>query len=1075
MKNFQKATPLDHPKRKSHRLILGPFQPDLEDELLTLVRAKKEGDPLRPVVALVGSNLLGLYLRRLFVLRGFDHFNLRLLTLLEFAGVIAGETLNLEGLRPLPKFGDLVTIRALAERMETGYFQPIARRRGFQKALAATFRDLADGGVKKFPAGKDRKLEELQSLYQLHRAGVDKGFYDQADILFRAAREIHRFPEIFRSEELILYGFYDFTQGQEQLIRACGRRLNLDAFMPWRETPAFAYASSTFELYKDLGFKIQTRRDPEKEKRSFLQQVQRDLFASERKEGNKGNDPEGGSIRIIAAPGESHEIREIVREILRLARDEDIPFHEMAILLRSVDVYGPLIQQAFQDLQIPFYFQGGLPLSRTPEGKSALLLLDLAGGNLRRRAVMEFLTFAPVAWKRFFAEEPSPSQWDLLSREAGIVEGRDQWEGKLAALMRQGEEEEWTEGKGGGFFAEEARGFWGFLNNFFSSLDRFPRKGTWQVLADAFLHLLEAYFEESETREAVFDALRDLAPLDALTREVDIFLFREIAAEALEEKTLRLGSFQKNGVCVSDLMPARGLSFRVVIIPGLVERAFPAPARQDPLLLDHERRAMNEALGETGRIPLKRNRFQEERLLFALAVASAREKLILSYPRLDPTSGRERIPSFFLLRVGEALLGEPLDYSRLETLPGYRRVALSRLAPDDPVQAISEEEFDLAQVGRALQRKDQGEAAYLKRLFPVLERAERLARLRWGFRAFTEYDGCLKSPRALQILRDRFALSGKVLSPTRLETYASCPFNYFLSEILSLRPLPSPEEIRRLEPLERGKTVHELLCRFYPEVLKQAPGSLKSERISEYERILVDLAARVFAETESRGITGAPLLWELDREEILQDLKTFLKSEVEESEDWIPTHFEINFGREPHFTPKSVRKAPISLTLEGKSSVAFRGRIDRVDFSRDGSRVRVIDYKTGKVEGPEDGFGGGTRLQLPLYLMASGQIWKQINLEKSLAQYVSVSRKGRFRRLFFHGENWPDKEEKLRKITQTISRGILEGTFFPLQQDERSCAYCDFKNICERGTSVLFQRKKDDPRAREFLEMREIE
>ena len=113
-------------------------------------------------------------------------------------------------------------------------------------------------------------------------------------------------------------------------------------------------------------------------------------------------------------------------------------------------------------------------------------------------------------------------------------------------------------------------------------------------------------------------------------------------------------------------------------------------------------------------------------------------------------------------------------------------------------------------------------------------------------------------------------------------------------------------------------------------------------------------------------------------------------------------------------------------------------------------------------------------LQLPLYLMASGQIWKHLDLEQSLAQYVSVSRKGKFKRLLFRGGSWPDKEKKLRKIIQTISRGILEGTFFPLQQDERSCGYCDFKNICEHGTSVLFQRKKSDPRAQNFLEMMEI-
>lgn len=229
---------------------------------------------------------------------------------------------------------------------------------------------------------------------------------------------------------------------------------------------------------------------------------------------------------------------------------------------------------------------------------------------------------------------------------------------------------------------------------------------------------------------------------------------------------------------------------------------------------------MNEALRMPGRIPLKRFRSQEERLLFALTVGSAREKLIFSYPRLNPSSGRERIPSFFLLRVAEALHVEAVNYSQLEILPEFRRVALSRFGPDDAAQAIDEEEFDLSQVASALKRNDRTAVAYLKSLFPVLQRAETLARLRWGIRMFTQYDGCLNSPRALHLLRKRFALIGQVLSPTRLETYASCAFKYFLSAILGLKSLAAPEEILRIQPLERGTVVHDLLFRFYREATR---------------------------------------------------------------------------------------------------------------------------------------------------------------------------------------------------------------------------------------------------------------
>ena len=548
MKNFQKATPLDHPKRKSHRLILGPFQPDLEDELLTLVRAKKEGDPLRPVVALVGSNLLGLYLRRLFVLRGFDHFNLRLLTLLEFAGVIAGETLNLEGLRPLPKFGDLVTIRALAERMETGYFQPIARRRGFQKALAATFRDLADGGVKKFPAGKDRKLEELQSLYQLHRAGVDKGFYDQADILFRAAREIHRFPEIFRGEELILYGFYDFTQGQEQLIRACGRRLNLDAFMPWRETPAFAYASPTFELYKDLGFKYKLGEirkgekviPPTSPKGSFC-------LGAKRKQGQQPGKAAPSGLSLL--PGRVMKSGRSSGKSCASPAMKTFPFMRWPFCFGASMFTAPLFSRPFRTCKFPFTFREASLYPAPRKGKAPFFSSTWPAGICAEGRLWGFSPL-PGGLEAFFCGRalPLPNGISSRGKRGSWKEGINGKENSRPSCAKE-KRRNGRRGKAE-LFCRGSPGILGVSKQFLL----FPGPVSQErdlAGPDAFLLLLDAYFEESETREAVFDALRDLAPLDALTREVDIFLFREIAAEALEEKTLRLGSFQKNGVCVS--------------------------------------------------------------------------------------------------------------------------------------------------------------------------------------------------------------------------------------------------------------------------------------------------------------------------------------------------------------------------------------------------------------------------------------------------------------------------------------------------------------------------------------------
>jgi hypothetical protein len=37
----------------------------------------------------------------------------------------------------------------------------------------------------------------------------------------------------------------------------------------------------------------------------------------------------------------------------------------MAVLLRNFDFYAPLLQETFQNLQVPIHLQGGKPLSRT--------------------------------------------------------------------------------------------------------------------------------------------------------------------------------------------------------------------------------------------------------------------------------------------------------------------------------------------------------------------------------------------------------------------------------------------------------------------------------------------------------------------------------------------------------------------------------------------------------------------------------------------------------------------------------------------------------------------------------------
>jgi ATP-dependent helicase/DNAse subunit B len=1017
----------------------------------------------------VGSNLLGLYLRRLLVRRGTGHINIRFFTFIDLARDLASESLAEQGLAPLPQFGEQVCISSLVRGMdERSYFHPVAERKGFQRSLAGTFRDLGDAGINELPPRQAQKIEELARLHRAYRDRIDQGFYTDSDLLLQAARRADLFQTLRGCRELVLYGFYDFIPAQKELLRNCFPFLETTVFMPWKESPGFEYARPALRWFRKSGFQIDPPAAPPLSAKTSLEFLQNDLF---REKPGESAAPEDGRVTILSCPGEVQEIREIAREILRLAREEGVKFHEMAILLRNLELYRPLIREVFQDLRIPFTLHGGLPLARTQEGRALSLLLGLIGTPFRRPQIMEFLTFAPFAWARFFKDPPSSSRWDHITRLAGIVEGRKQWEEKLAPLM--GGEPVWQEEERSPFMSisgEEVRDLWLFLKDFFAALERFPRKGSWKELSAASAEMVNMYFEAGSNRETIVRILQELSALDALGPEADLRTFKEILGDALEVKSLRHGFFQKDGVLIADIMPARGLSFRAVFIPGLVERSFPAPPRQDPLLLDPERQTLNDSLGATHSLPLKRARLREEKILFSLAAGSARERLVLSYPRLDPSSGRERIPSFFLLNAGECLQGERIDYSRLEKIRSYRKVPLSRYAPEAEMEAIDEEEFDLLQIARAMKGGGRPAIAYLRGLFPGFARAEKMARRRWGVRLFTEYDGCLTSSGAQRILQERFALSGQALSATRLETYASCPFRYFLSEVLKLQPVPSPEEIRRIEPLDRGTLLHKILHDFYKRAASEIPLPLRPEHLPAAWKVMEQAALKAFSEAEVRGETGLALLWELDRQSLLEDLRAFLKNETGLDEGFLPKDLEIQFG----FEPRPGKSPRPSLLLEDKTEVFLRGRIDRVDGSAGGESLRIVDYKSGKIRGEEDGFGGGASLQLPIYLLAARQLWGRVNLEKSWAEYYSVNREQNFKRVLFRGQGWEEKEKILKKIVGTIGRGIASGLFFPVQEDERKCRYCDFGRLCEQGTDALFERKKNDPRAGAYLEMRAI-
>ena len=1080
-------------KNKGRFLVIGDF-PVLESSFVNEIRSERAKDPFPPLLIFVSSKLLRLHLRRLLAEQGVPHFNLRFKTLEEFAREVSAPHLNAEGKKEIPSYADELILGDIAKSL-TGkerdfYFKEIADRSGFHEAALSTLKDFKDACL--LPSDVERLLRDPKLSKQVHLQKLRdfvklwKGyeerldglrFYDESDLMVSANQWVKESAFFRQTPKILIYGFYDFNQAQKRLLQTCFDEKPSTAFLPYEPTQAFEFVKPVLNWLRDTGFREVPHQDQALQPRPVpLEHLCIHLF-----NGGKPLEVDLKGIEILSAPGEAREVRELIRKVLQVSQNEGVAFHEIGILLRTPEEYSRLFQETFNNLGIEPFFREGLPLIGTRAGRSVMLLIDIAHKNFSRQSVMEFATFAKLRTEGFPSEKGfglNLSQWEAFSIHAGIVEGQKEWQERLLrlreSLLKSEEAGEEEEGKRRFHKRDipDLDQLIHFIKKLFSSIEGFLGAKTWNGKVEALLQALDGLVEQDEECLLVQQALRRLSELDVTAISPSQTDFVRLVGEVLEAGSIPAGKFQRHGPAIVHLMAARGVPFRVVIVPGMVEKSFPPLTRQDAILLDHERKAINRLLShkENGPLPMKaEGRLNEERLLFRLAVGAARERLILSFPRIEIGTGRERLPSSFLLAMVEALIGKRVDFNQIEQFPGLVRFPLSEIAVASPEEALDETEYDLSVGQKKLSEKKLEPLAYLKEVSPFFSRGFLLESSRWGKRVFTGYDGRFGSKEVLDILRERHSILKKSISPTRLEAYATCPYQYLLGVIMGIEALTEPEREVSISPQDRGKLIHEILWQFFTEVKKER-GPLSQLRIEDLRR-LEEIANRKFSEFEKHGVTGFPMQWEVAKRSMLGMLREFVLEELDENE-FIPTYFEVRYGMRRHGSKDSEisTEEPVSLELGGKT-LRLRGRIDRIDLSKDGKRARVRDYKAGKVAGKPNAFGGGKSLQLPLYLYAARQLLRSLHqgIEVESAEYYFLKDQ---KSVPFEASQLDGREPELHAILQTIAEGIEEGIFIPFP-DNQNCRYrfCDFRVICSSWSRLLFDRKSKDPRIKRYLEM----
>jgi ATP-dependent helicase/DNAse subunit B len=967
-------------------------------------------------------------------------------------------------------------IRAVIDGLDLAHYAPLTDRPGFVQVLQKLIGELK--GMMVFPddftaavsaLGDKPRLAELAQVYDAYQRHLQtQGWADRAGLGWLAVESLEeRAPHVGQDWSLLLVdGFDNFTPIQMALLHlltgrvedlivtmtcavdGCDRPLVHRRFNATRQILEETMGVAAAPLPEVVSYHAQV-----------LRHLEAGLFDNEMPQIHGAE-----AVELVQAPDRATEVRVALRWLKARLVEEEMRPGEVALLMRDVAPYRPFILQTAAEFGLPVRLVDGLPLAGNPAIAALLdllrLMLPRAGDDpepdLSRRPLIEAWRSPYFDWSALPTEGAGESigiksgdadALDAAARWGRVIAGRKQWEETLSTLTARCVEESGdeeldlpasvpTDAEAEALHAKFRRfvqrltppggvsSYWDFVGWLETLIGPDPQHQAPQYTAPDEPTALRLVAQVREASEDV--AERDVAALQALkdilrglvwaeealsTAPVDFPRFFDELVGVVEATFYRLPIYPgREEILVADVVQARGLPFRAVAVLGLAEGEFPATLGEDPFLRDADRRQMREAFN----IPLEPSTESAEAEFFYETVTRPRQRLLLTRPRLAD-NGAPWQASPFWEEIRRLVHVDPMTLTS-ESIP----------APDQAASWPELMESIATHPGYAGFRKWIAETVPERSI--ALEAASSVLGLREDAAAGTPFDGDLSG--LAEAFARRFG-PGSTWSASRLETYRTCPFSFFVGHVLGLEPREEPSE--GLDARQLGTIIHRIL-----EEVHGDPAVDDTTDLDQLLAVLPAVAGRILDESPEREGFRETAWWHQTRAEIVDAVRRSLEALAELAGDYVPWGHELAFGLGSH---------PALVVRDGDDSFTLRGLIDRVDRAPSGA-VRVIDYKTG---GPspytKSAVTRGEKLQLPLYALAARDALKLGEPTEGFYWHVLHAEASSFKLSRF--DDGPEGAiETAVEYAWGAIRAARQGHFVPNPLHGRCPSYCPATSLC---------------------------
>ncbi|MDP1545978.1 MAG: PD-(D/E)XK nuclease family protein, partial [Anaerolineales bacterium] len=722
--------------------------------------------------------------------------------------------------------------------------------------------------------------------------------------------------------------------------------------------------------------------------------------------------PPHNDVEFIEAQTRAAEARAALRWVKQRVVRDGMKLSDVAILARDLEPYRPFLEETAVEFGIPLRIVGGQPLNENPAVAALLSLLSLPAQDWSRRALIESWRSPYFDFSGQGIDSNSATTLDEISRVGKVSQGLSQWreafemwEKKKALEDEDGEalntlpQDERVKDKFESFVdlltppsQASIKEFVIFVEALIGSDALTPSPSPTgrgenglnvvacaranQSTAERDVSALQAFKDVLRglvLAESVLDGTKTLKPPSSAAGTPQTAGYADFYKDlrgAVDSATYAVPA--ESGAFVASVLDGRGLSFEAVALMGLSEGEFPKQEREDILLRESDRAALR----------LETKLHGDEGTLFYQAVTRGRQKLLLTRP--------------YLAEDGQAW----------EASPFWAEV--NRLVGNQPTARIRGDVWELDST-EAASKVEWVESA---QDFDIhIQNGIEVLRARMNPKAEGIYEGGLFD------LSERFGASHG-WSASRLESYGTCPFEFFVAYGLELEPRMEAEEGFDVRML--GSMLHKILEEVYSGVE------------------LTTAAGKVFASAPVEYGFRPTALWTQQQAELLRVLEKTIEELGKVSQGFTPHTMEARFGMgEPSLVLKT-----------SAGDVRLHGYIDRLDSAPDGS-LRVIDYKAGSAAISANHLKEGRRLQLPIYAMAARDALGLGEISGGFYWHIQKAEASSLKLEKFEGGVEAAFAIAMAHIGRHVT-GIRAGHFEPKAPDDGCPSYCPAVNFCWR-------------------------